>query len=115
MAFLDSLAAEHTNLVEDESRVGDGFIRLDEKGAVSYASPNALSTYGHLGKTADLIGRAGAGPGHRGAGGGAVRSLDEMLCGWPDQGQAVRIRALARRRFSARRSSSERPPHTPWS
>jgi two-component system, sensor histidine kinase PdtaS len=37
-------------------RVGDGFIRLDASGVVTYASPNALSVYRRLGLTADLVG-----------------------------------------------------------
>jgi two-component system, sensor histidine kinase PdtaS len=37
-------------------RVGDGFIRLDPAGDVSYASPNALSAYRRLGLRGDLIG-----------------------------------------------------------
>jgi two-component system, sensor histidine kinase PdtaS len=37
-------------------RVGDGFIRLDADGLVTYASPNALSAYRRLGLTADLVG-----------------------------------------------------------
>lgn len=37
-------------------RVGDGLVRLDRDGAVSYASPNAQSAYRRLGLTDDLIG-----------------------------------------------------------
>jgi two-component sensor histidine kinase len=37
-------------------RVGDGLIRLDEQGVVTFASPNALSAYRRLGLTADLTG-----------------------------------------------------------
>ena len=37
-------------------RVGDGFVRLDVAGFVSYASPNALSAYRRLGLAADLVG-----------------------------------------------------------
>ncbi|MQA88474.1 MAG: PAS domain-containing protein [Streptosporangiales bacterium] len=37
-------------------RVGDGLLRLDHKGRVSYASPNAQSAYRRLGLTADLVG-----------------------------------------------------------
>jgi two-component sensor histidine kinase/PAS domain-containing protein len=37
-------------------RVGDGFIRLDVAGVVSYASPNALSAYHRMGLTAELEG-----------------------------------------------------------
>ena len=37
-------------------RVGDGLIRLDAEGVVTYASPNALSVYRRLGLTADLVG-----------------------------------------------------------
>lgn len=36
-------------------RVGDGFIRLDADGFVSYASPNALSAYRRLGLIGDLV------------------------------------------------------------
>ncbi|MDY0812054.1 PAS domain-containing sensor histidine kinase [Kitasatospora purpeofusca] len=37
-------------------RVGDGLIRLDADGVVTYASPNALSAYHRLGLTTDLVG-----------------------------------------------------------
>jgi len=36
-------------------RVGDGFIRLDAAGEVTYASPNALSAYRRLGLIGDLV------------------------------------------------------------
>jgi two-component system, sensor histidine kinase PdtaS len=38
-------------------RVGDGFVRLDEQGLVTYASPNAQSAYRRLGLPSDLLGR----------------------------------------------------------
>jgi two-component sensor histidine kinase len=38
-------------------RVGDGFIRLDETGAVTFASPNALSAYHRMGLPAELEGQ----------------------------------------------------------
>ena len=38
-------------------RVGDGFIRTDPDGDVTYASPNALSAYRRLGLSGDLIDR----------------------------------------------------------
>jgi two-component system, sensor histidine kinase PdtaS len=48
---------------EDESRdwsmspqVGDGFVRIDAEGVVTYASPNAQSVYHRLGLTRDLVG-----------------------------------------------------------
>jgi two-component sensor histidine kinase len=37
-------------------RVGDGLLRLDSGGRVTYASPNAQSAYRRLGLTADLLG-----------------------------------------------------------
>ena len=37
-------------------RVGDGFIRLDVGGVVSYASPNALSAYHRMGLSSELEG-----------------------------------------------------------
>ncbi|MBA2699604.1 MAG: sensor histidine kinase [Nocardioidaceae bacterium] len=37
-------------------RVGDGFVRTDPVGVVSYASPNAQSAYRRLGLAGDLIG-----------------------------------------------------------
>jgi two-component sensor histidine kinase len=40
----------------DSPRVGDGFVRVDERGRVSYASPNALSVYRRLGWSGDLDG-----------------------------------------------------------
>ena len=45
----------------DTPRVGDGFIRVDESGNVTYASPNALSVYRKLGLTDDLSGKSLAG------------------------------------------------------
>jgi len=38
----------------DSPRVGDGFVRVDAAGRVTYASPNALSVYRKLGLTGDL-------------------------------------------------------------
>jgi two-component sensor histidine kinase len=40
----------------DSPRVGDGFLRVDADGRVSYASPNALSVYRRLGLATDLAG-----------------------------------------------------------
>ena len=40
----------------DTPRVGDGFIRVDGTGRVTYASPNALSVFRKLGLTGDLAG-----------------------------------------------------------
>ena len=44
--------SDHT----DSPRVGDGFVRVDAGGAVTYASPNALSVYRQLGLATDLTG-----------------------------------------------------------
>lgn len=40
----------------DSPRVGDGFVRVDADGQVTYASPNALSVYRRLGLVGDLTG-----------------------------------------------------------
>jgi two-component sensor histidine kinase len=40
----------------DSPRVGDGFVRVDAAGFVTYASPNAMSVYRKLGLTSDLTG-----------------------------------------------------------
>jgi two-component sensor histidine kinase len=40
----------------DSPRVGDGFVRIDATGRVTYASPNALSVYRRLGLSSDLTG-----------------------------------------------------------
>ena len=40
----------------DTPRVGDGFLRVDAVGRVTYASPNALSVYRRLGLQGDLAG-----------------------------------------------------------
>ena len=40
----------------DSPRVGDGFVRVDAAGRVTYASPNALSVYRRLGLSGDLDG-----------------------------------------------------------
>ena len=44
--------SDHT----DSPRIGDGFVRTDASGTVTYASPNALSVYRRLGLTTDLAG-----------------------------------------------------------
>jgi two-component sensor histidine kinase len=43
-------------LAGEAARVGDGFVRLNAAGKVSYASPNALSVFRRLGLTTDLAG-----------------------------------------------------------
>lgn len=43
-------------LSRSSPRVGDGFIRLDVDGIVTFASPNALSAYHRMGLTTDLEG-----------------------------------------------------------
>ena len=40
----------------DSPRVGDGFLRVDREGRVTYASPNALSVFRRLGVSGDLDG-----------------------------------------------------------
>jgi two-component sensor histidine kinase len=58
-------------------RVGDGLLRLDSAGRVTYASPNAQSAYRRLGLAADLIGaELGAATAQLGASGEPV---DEAL------------------------------------
>ncbi|MGH3358683.1 MAG: sensor histidine kinase, partial [Nocardioidaceae bacterium] len=42
----------------DSPRVGDGFLRTDADGLVTYASPNAISAYRRLGLTGDLVGES---------------------------------------------------------
>ena len=44
--------SDHT----DSPRVGDGFVRIDASGKVTYASPNAVSVYRRLGLASDLTG-----------------------------------------------------------
>lgn len=41
----------------ESPRVGDGLVRLDERGQVEYASPNAVSNVRRLGLATDLVGR----------------------------------------------------------
>lgn len=48
---------EEPNMVRSP-RVGDGLMRLDRSGRVTYASPNAQSAYRRLGYPADLVGDA---------------------------------------------------------
>ena len=46
----------HDTTLVRSPRVGDGLLRLDSAGRVTYASPNAQSAYRGLGLAADLIG-----------------------------------------------------------
>ncbi|WP_031466087.1 sensor histidine kinase [Sciscionella sediminilitoris] len=48
----EALAAD----VHTSPRVGDGLIRVDERGFVVFASPNAQSAYHRMGSAADLLG-----------------------------------------------------------
>src|SRR5687767_7321297 len=41
---------------EMSPRVGDGLLRLDDRGRTTYASPNALSAYRRIGVAGDLVG-----------------------------------------------------------
>jgi two-component sensor histidine kinase len=49
-------APRHPGETTSAPRVGDGLIRLDASGRVSYASPNAQSAYRRLGLAAHLVG-----------------------------------------------------------
>src|SRR3984885_4311864 len=46
----------HDSTLVRSPRVGDGMLRLDSAGRVTYASPNAQSAYRRLGLAADLMG-----------------------------------------------------------
>lgn len=45
-------------VVETSPRAGDGLIRLDAGGLVSYASPNASSAFHRMGHASDLVGQS---------------------------------------------------------
>ena len=90
-------------------RVGDGLIRLDEHGVVTFASPNALSAYRRLGLAGDLAGAHLGDVTARLAAGGPAGSLappvDEALSmvvsGWAAReteveasGTALRLRVI---------------------
>jgi len=49
------LAGRRSELA-DSLRVGDGFLRIDPRGSVEFASPNALSAFRRLGLVGDLVG-----------------------------------------------------------
>ena len=67
----------HDTTLVRSPRVGDGLLRLDSAGRVTYASPNAQSAYRRLGLAADLIGAdLGAATAQLGAAGEPV---DESL------------------------------------
>ncbi|MFH9351803.1 sensor histidine kinase [Kitasatospora sp. NPDC017646] len=85
-------------------RVGDGLIRLDADGIVTYASPNALSAYHRLGLTSDLVGShlgratADLAPPSRSA---VHEALVKLASGWAPrqteveaQGGVVTLRAI---------------------
>jgi two-component sensor histidine kinase len=59
-------------------RVGDGFVRTDAAGVVTYASPNAQSAYRRLGLATDLVGEAFA-PTTAVLVNPAVQAVDESL------------------------------------
>jgi two-component system, sensor histidine kinase PdtaS len=49
-------AADEEPTLVRSPRVGDGLLRLDKSGLVTYASPNAQSAYSRLGLARDLVG-----------------------------------------------------------
>jgi two-component sensor histidine kinase len=53
---VDAAGPVSAALQDGSPRVGDGLIRLDPDGIVTYASPNALSAYRRLGLATDLVG-----------------------------------------------------------
>jgi two-component sensor histidine kinase len=84
-------------------RVGDGLLRLDERGIVTFASPNAVSAYRRLGLAADLVGT------HLGDATSALsrqtapvdEALSMMVSGWAHReveveasGTTVRLRVI---------------------
>lgn len=48
---------EQDSASHSSPRAGDGLIRLDTRGAVTYASPNAQSAFHRMGLSVDLLGR----------------------------------------------------------
>jgi len=48
---------EHSELFDPAVRVGDGLIRLDIRGAIIYASPNAKSAFNRMGLAGELEGK----------------------------------------------------------
>jgi two-component system, sensor histidine kinase PdtaS len=70
-------AGEEPALVRSP-RVGDGLIRLNKSGRVTYASPNGLSAYRRLGLTADIVGKQ-LGPLTARLGAGSREPRDESL------------------------------------
>jgi two-component sensor histidine kinase len=48
--------AQHSPARRGAPRVGDGLVRLDAAGTVTFASPNAVSAYRRLGLVGDLLG-----------------------------------------------------------
>lgn len=45
-------------LTDSAPRVGDGLIRLDRSGRITYASPNALSAFNRIGWRSELVGQS---------------------------------------------------------
>ena len=83
-------------------RVGDGLLRLDSSGRVTYASPNAQSAYRRLGLSADLLGTELARPARscpRRAR-PASRSMS-LSCSSPGAGPPARRRSTATARSSS--------------
>lgn len=75
-------------------RVGDGFMRLDAAGIVTYVSPNGISAYRRLGVTANLVGEP--------LGGSEVEEeavLARLLSGHPVTSEIEANGASVRRRF----------------
>lgn len=74
-------------------RVGDGVIRLDADGELSYASPNAISAYRRLGRQGLMVGErlAEFEPEPQ-------PLLDALTAGWPEEGEVAQEGASVLRR-----------------
>jgi two-component sensor histidine kinase len=94
--------ADQAPRVAHAPRVGDGLLRLDEAGLVTFASPNAVSAYRRLGHAGDLVGaHLGDVTARLAATGGTSAPVDEALSmvvsGWAARETEVEVAGTALR------------------
>ena len=92
--------ADQAPRVAHAPRVGDGLIRLDESGVVTFASPNAVSAYRRLGDSGDLVGaHLGDLTTRLAAGGPAAvdEALSMVVSGWAAREAEVEVAGTALR------------------
>jgi len=84
MLWHGTFPTEPPSIASISPKVGDGLVRWNEQGVVTYASPNAVSAYRRLGLVGDLVGEN-------------LTEITHDLCGEPEETARSQKDAFGRR------------------